>query len=244
MKITCLLMFCLLALAAPAQTNHPPAACRYPLRAFGHQAANLTPLFQWWQHQPVEVDTNAPDLAAERPMSAWQRVTGTKVGEIGASWVVAAAIYTSPSEHTNARIILNHPPVEEVQLYANLKAQLANVEQQIGQARQSYNADTNAEDKAEHRVSTYRRSVNKDAAVGANRNEHVAEQKHNAAARELQQLDQLEAARTQIQQLLKSIPTRNGEYLLDWFALRLGPNQQGPYKGVLIYDLGQVMGNP
>jgi len=73
------------------------------------------PLFNWWEHQlPNGKAAANPESAVSsdetRPLLAWQRITGVKVGDAGASWIVNAAIYASPTVHTNARILLNHPP--------------------------------------------------------------------------------------------------------------------------------------
>jgi hypothetical protein len=126
-----LIFLWLAAGAAAAQTNQTWKICRNPVRVFGvHETVNLTPLFQWWARQPLPGMTNAsPQMAGamaeeERPLSAWRRVTGIHVGTVENSWVVAAVIYSSPTNHASARIFLRNPPVLEEQTYDSLRAQL------------------------------------------------------------------------------------------------------------------------
>jgi len=227
--------------AAAAQTN--PICCRYPVRIFGPQAVvNLPPLFQWWARQPVVAATNDPTPAvdADRPMTAWHRITGTKVAMVGSSWVLTAVVYSSPLVRTNLRLILDHPPDAEEQMFYDLQAQLADARQQIAEARHVYATDTNAESKAEARVKAYRHSSSRVGTTEIIQNSRVEARERHAAGTELSQVQQLEAARDQMAQQLKLIPARDGVYLVDWFALDTGRSQ----KGVPIYDLGILGGNP
>lgn len=240
MKTAGLILMLFVAVAAPAQTNQGWAACRHPIRMFGGQAAvNLAPLFDWWSHQPQpgKAATNAENSAStERPLSAWHRITGAKIGELGPSWIVNAVIYSSPTTRTNARIILNNPPAAEERTFAALNTQLAETTQQITNAERAYKADLKAVEKAEAEARNYRRSGTKHATESSNNFLRQANQKREAAAAALNQQKQLEAARPQIQKQLAAIPAVRGQYLIDWFALEAGRSKQG----VLIYDLGLV----
>jgi uncharacterized protein YhaN len=250
MKITGLMIVFLLgAFAVPAQTNQGWPTCRGPVRVFpGRSTVNLTPLFNWWAHQPLVI-TNVPvgagtstntNSLATRPLAGWYRVTGTKVGVYGASWVVNAILYTSPTSATNARIILNHPPAVEEQQFNNLEAQLTDLDQRLADTRGQYEVDTNAEAQAHALVETYRRSLSKVASDGVFVNTRTQQAKHNAAALALNQMDQLEAARRQVEDQLRTIPSDNGVYQVDWFAVLQGRSKQG----VPIFDLGLVSAGP
>lgn len=229
-----------LAVTASAQTNQSWPVCRYPVRVFGDAAVvNLSPLFQWWQQQPTagNAATNPDDTAGTgRPLSAWQRITGTKIGIAGSDWVVKAVIYDRPTVHTNARIFLSHPPAAEEQMFYALKTQLAETERQITNAQRSYQADTKAAQAAEDHARTGHHSRSRATPDGANNYTQLAAQKREAATAALNQQKELEAAHALIKKQLNAIPAMNGQYRLDWFALAAGQTKAG----VPIYDLGVV----
>lgn len=244
MKITGLLIFWLAAATvAAAQTSPSWEICRYPVRVFpGGAMVNLTPLFQWWARQPLvgpnpkaRSDTNSSP-ADDRPLSSWYRVTGTRLGDIGASWVLEATIYTSPTVHTNARIILNNPPIFEEQSFDDLKAQWEDAEQRVLEATRVYSANTNAEAQARATEQMYRHSISKVARDGVVVYKRLAVEKQDAAAAALDQVNQLAAARDQIGRQMELIPSLNGTYQIDWFAVLVGKSKQG----VPIYDPGMV----
>jgi hypothetical protein len=247
MKRAILILAWVVTVAASAQTNETWKTCRNPVRVFpGAANVDLTPLFQWWERQP-QVLTNsvdgtnvsvAPD--EERPLAAWSLISGTKAGTAGSSWVVEASIYTSPTEHTNARIMLKNPPTVEEELFYNLKTQLNYTDQQLAGAWRAYSADTNAEIQADTRVEMYRRSISKVAPTGVVEYSRISQRNHDAAVAATQQIDQLEAQRKQIDAQLKTIPSINGYYLINWFAVYIGHTKAG----VPIYDMGLVSATP
>jgi len=237
MKFFCLL-FLSFVVNGWAQTNQAEG-CRYPFRTFGNAAVNLSPLFQWWnQHAGDFHATNDMDVATSRPMSAWHRITGTKIGELEYSWVVNARIYVSPGTYTNARIILKNPPVAEEQSFYALKNELAAVAQQMTNDQRKYRADTQAAQRAEARVRAieYNQSWKAPPTGEITR---AAKDKQAAAAALLNQ-QQLEQMAAQAESQLQTIPSLNGQYLIDWFALKIGADKNG----VPIYDLGVVNGPP
>jgi len=249
MKIIGLMLLCLAAMAVPAQTNQSWRVCRNPVRVFKGQATvDLTPLFQWWARQPQVVtnrsatanaDTNA-SAESDRPLSAWARVTGTKIATIGDSWVLDAVIYTSPTVHTNARIILNHPPAVEEQTYENLKEEVGEAGRRIAEAQRVYGANTNAQAQALKSFNAYSHSNSKHRLDAERDYSVLAAQAQAAAATALSQINQLEAARGELEDQLKTIPAVYGVYQVDWFAVCLGRSKQG----VLLYDLGLVSASP
>ncbi len=241
MKTAALILSLLVAAAASAQTNQGWTVCRQPLRAFGaHEIVNLTPLFQWWQQQPPpgKSDTNAPS-GSERPLSAWHRITGFKVGELQNGWLVDAIIYTSPANRSSARIILQHPPVAEEQIFNTLKAQQLQAGQEITNAQRAYKTNMKAAERADGMAASYRRSGTKHATESSNNFLRQAAADREAAAAAANQETQLQSALPQIQKQLNVIPSKNGKYLIDWFALEAGKSKQG----VPIYDLGVVPPN-
>jgi len=249
MKILGLMLLCLAATAAPAQTNQSWKVCRNPVRVFKGQATvDLTPLFQWWARQP-QVATNRtaptntdtdPGAAADRPLSAWARVTGIQLSTSGDSWVLNAVIYTSPTVCTNARIILNHPPAVEEQTYETLKEQVAEAGRESAEAQRVYEVSTNAQAKALMSLQAYSHSQSKHRLDAERDYGALAAQDQAAAAAALSQIHQLEAARAELELQLKTIPAVNGTYQVDWFAVLLGHTKQG----LPIYDLGLVSASP
>ena len=249
MKIASFILLLFIAVGASAQTDRDDRGwriCRYPVRLFAKGTVNLTPLFQWWTHQPSETtnaaansDTNSPS-ASDRPMAAWYRIQGTPRAVTGASWLVEARVYTSPTDFTNTWVLLNRPPVEEKQAYDLLVAQIAQIDEQIVNTQNAYNASTNSAALAREDALRYRSSNTKVAGDGYRAYSALAAQQHNAAADNRKQLAELEAARKQLEAQLKATPHDNGSFLVDWFAMNVGTNKQG----MAIYDLGVVSPTP
>jgi hypothetical protein len=244
MRITGLVVFLLTAWVAGAQTNNSGwPDCRNPVRVLGGQGTvDLTPLFEWWTRQAAATNvaaagsgTNARPLAS-RPLSVWFRITGTKVEAVEDSWVVDAVIYSSPKISKSARIILSDPPVLEEQRFNTLQSQLAELDRRIAIARDGYYADTNAEAQAQAQVDRFRRGWGKVAAESIVIYSRIENQNHAAAVAATKLLDQLQSTREQVEIQLRAIPSFNGVYQVDWFAMLRGHNQQG----LLIFDLGSV----
>jgi hypothetical protein len=253
-KVAGLILLALTANAAVAQTNQGWSVCRDHLRIFGSDSVDLTPLFQWWERQPapgkgtiygtadLDASNAAPD--EERPLMAWHHIVGTHVATRGASWVVDAYIYTAPTNRTSARILLNRPPDGEEQRYYSLRQQLALLDQQITNAGQASKADLQAEQQDRQRVQADIRTHH-NRFTEANRADVAAytqdaTQQHQAATNAAALQKQWTAMRGPIEQQLKAIPSQNGAYLVDWFAVMLGRDK----KGLPIYDLGVVSPSP
>lgn len=247
MKIAGFILLLFVAVGASAQTdNRGWKICRYPVRMFAKGTVNLSPLFHWWAHQPLETtntiensDTNTPP-ESDRPMTAWCRIEGTPREVAGASWLVEARVYTSPTAFTNTWVLLNHPPLEEKQGYDLLLAQIAQVEEQIANEKDAYSTSTNSEALAYRAAERYRRSNTKVAGDGYRAYSAVAAADRNSASNQRSQLTELEAARKQFEVQLKATPHDNGSFLVDWFAMNVGTNKQG----IPIYDLGVVSPTP
>jgi len=173
-------------------------------------------------------------------MPAWFRVEGTPKAVSGASWFVDARVYSSPTAFTNTVVLLNHPPIEEKQAYDLLLSQIAQIDEQIANGKNAYDASTNSEAAARRDAQIYRRSNTKVAADGYRAYSVVAAAEKNSAANQKKQLADLEAVRKQLEARLKATPHGNGSFLVDWFAMNVGTNKQG----VAIYDLGVVCPTP
>ena len=234
-----LLLLMLAALPVFGQTNDSQFCCRQPYRTLGlRQPVNLDPLFEWWRHQGSLSDTQTPlnVVRPPRPLAAWKCITGFQTGVVDGVWVIHAEIATTDTDKTNEWILLKNPPAAEAAYYYNLKSQLAQYQEQIAndaRAHEQYAkaAKQNA-DQANALNQNFSKSIRADAPIYAQR----ANQNFAAAAAALNHQRATEQARDQAEQQLKAIPSVNGQYLVDCFALELGRNK----KGQLVFDAGVV----
>jgi len=220
----------------PAMTDSTVFCCRHTNRIFGgNTTVNLTPLFQWWKsHAATDTAGGTADLS--RPMSAWRRITGTRIGFAGYDWVVEAGVYTSPTAHTTEHIILKNPPAAEEQAFNNLKSAIAANELQITNDQQTYQTQTTAAQKAAAQKSSAQKGKRGKGQRSNNNGAKQAAQDRNAATTALDDKKQLEAERALAQKQLDAIPAVKGKYQIDWFAVEAGKDN----KGVPIYDVGVV----
>ena len=221
------------AILSVSETNEN-ICCRYPLRVFGSGAtANLTPLFKWWSQHASDAPASLDgDITNSRPLAAWHRIIGEKVTDTGYSWVVEAEVYTNPGVRLKERIFLKNPPTAEEQLFYSLKTELAAAIQQMTNDQRAYQSDTRAAQRAETRAQTVRVIRKKNQANPA----QTASQDQQVAADALTDQQQLAQAVPLAQKRLNAIPSKNGRYVLDCFALAAGKTKEG----VPIYDLGGV----
>jgi hypothetical protein len=229
------------AISVLAQTN-VPSCCRYPIRSFGGSGtANLTPLFQWWMaHSGPGAATTDDNAQSDRPLSAWNRITGFKVGELEYSWVVDAVVATSPTTSTNERIILKNPPAAEEQQYDTLSELLPQYSQQITNDTRAYQADLKAEKNANARAANDAHSNSWRTRLNAGNYSRQAATLRDAADAALNDEKQYEQARDLVRKQLAAIPSVGGRYKIDYFAMEIGRNRQG----TPIYDLGVINGDP
>ncbi len=236
----CILVL-LVTLSTTAQTNLPPICCRQPYRSLGAgQPVNLTPLFRWWMHQgdqPAATPLNV--VLPPRPMTAWKRITGFKTGEVDSAWVINAEIATSPFEHTNEWILLKNPPVAEAAQYFNLVALIAEYQQQIAKDIRAQADYKNAADRDATRARELTRHFSKSVRWDAPYYAERADKNRAAAAAALNDQKATEQARDLAQQQLQALPSVEGRYQVNGFALQLGRNK----KGQLIFDQGVPLGN-
>lgn len=221
--------------AAPPRPKNLPCY-RFPVRIFGdHTTVNLQPLFQWWSHHPAAKAADGPDVS-DRPLSAWHRIVGIKTGDLGYNWQVKAEVYLTPTLRTNEMIILKNPPVAEAQTYYQLKNAIADAGRQINADQKAYQTNLKAEQKAHERAHSNDRKRNRKSRNKAITASRRAAQEKAAANTALAAEKQLEQARNAGQKKLATIPSVNGTYQIDWFALAIGRDEHG----TPIYDLGVV----
>ena len=245
MKYLCLCLL-LAGLSATAQSNGtstnlpPPFCCRHPYRILGvGQPVDISPLIQWWtnQTQMAELPLNA--VRPPRPLSAWQHVTGFKTGQVEDAWVVQAEIASSSTETTNEWILLKNPPAAEAAQYYYLQSMLGQYANQIveDQRKQALytKAATNNTAQAKQLAQNFSKSIRWNAPYYT----QLAEQNKADAAAALEDQKAAQLALDQAHQQLKLIPSVNGQYQVDVFALQLGRNA----KGQLIFDCGVVYGS-
>jgi len=221
MKYLCLFLL-LVTLSAAGQTNPPPFCCRQPYRILGiGRPVDVSPLIQWWTNQTRVAALPLNAARPVRPLSAWKRITGFKTGQVDDAWVLHAEIAISSTETTNEWILLKNPPAAEAAQYYQLQYLIPQYEQQIVADKRKQAEYTKAVKKNTELASQINQSYSKAAA---------------AAALADQQAAQL--ALDQARQQIKTIPSVDGQYQIDVFALELGRNA----KGQLIYDPGVVYG--
>jgi len=245
-KTLCLFVV-LAALSVSAQTNPAPDCCRHPYRSFERGVVTLTPLFDWWRHGGLEtsgehllgtaplVFTNGVD--PRRPLKAWKRITGVRTGELDGAWVVNAQIAISPLVQTNEWILLRNPPAEEEQQYYNLKALVPQYEAQIASDQQTYRSDEKAEKKATAKAEADAQAGSKMIRVNTYDEKQAAARKQKAADAARDDEQQAEEALHQARKQLAAIPSADGQYQLDIFALELGRDRRGQ----LVFDAGVML---
>jgi hypothetical protein len=101
---------------------------RNPDRLIGGSRINLRPLFTWWTNA-VQVNRDSPNaefgrrvpkevammdaMMAQRPLTSWSQVIGSKVAERASGWIVSATVCSWPGKGQSMKIFLKHPPIPE-----------------------------------------------------------------------------------------------------------------------------------
>jgi hypothetical protein len=224
-----------------APTNPAPICCRHPYRALGAGTVNLTPLFEWWRQQGGETSNPTPVFPGgvevpQRPLSAWKRITGSKTAEVEGAWVLQAEIASRPGTRTNEWILLRNPPAAEEDQYYNLKALLPLYDTEISNDLRLEQADEKAADQAVARAKADARNA-KWTRQSLPGDHQLIARKRAAAAAALKDQQQAEPARDLVRKQLAAIPSADGQYQVDCFALETGRNRRGQ----LVFDAGAVL---
>ena len=231
MRIAAILIFISLHLGVQAQAATPDLptqtnrfiCCRFPIRVFTNATVNLNPLFIWWKLY----GTNTPANDHPRPLVAWHRITGSSITETDGYWLVNATIYTNAKSAFKKRIYINHPPVIEAETFVKLKAEInidnkqKSLDERDLQSAQKVQPQRSGKN---HPISNGRQAEqNRQLAISMVADEKLVDQ---------------DLALTE--KKLSAIPSSNGKYSIDLFALETGEEM----KGVPIYDFGTLPANP
>jgi hypothetical protein len=190
---------------------HPPMDRqgwrRFPLRGFANGSINLTPLMDWW-------DKSAPEGAdlPRRPLTAWFRIVGEKIGDSPNGWIVQGRIATSSDDSRPAIFILRNPPLSEKDRFDALNLELAQLKRRAG-----------INGLPRHQV-LLSMSRNGDGSI---------EKNYSAPADPV-----LYAQALPIWKELDKIPSDGTNYLLDFMAGKLGYLQDGSHREV--FALGVI----
>lgn len=229
-------IFMVLALAAwsaGAQTNAPDFCCRYPVRYFGVADVNLAPLFGWWEHQ------RSPSHQIEyspRPLMAWKRIVGFKMMDQGYQWVVEAEIFTNRASGGKSRIILRNPPVQEEAAFYALKQEVADAALQVTNAEHFYQTAEKAQERAQRIAHIDARSRNWRSRFDAGSYARQSAEERGLADTAQDEETQTRQTQAAAEKQLASLPSAQGRYQIDYFALDTGK----VFDGLPVYDLGEI----
>jgi len=228
----------LAALPVVAQTNPPSYCCRYPMRGFGNANVNLTPLFTWWSRQEASLTNKSGNFSflSPRPMPAWKRIVGTKVGDSQYGWFADVEIFTNTSHGFKTRIVLQNPPIQDEQQLNALQQQITGYNQQIANSQEQYKADVKEEKRAEKQAKAGSRSWHLNEALNAKNDARLSAQKRDDAQKDQATEAQTKGSLQVAEQQLAAIPTEHGRYQIDLFALETGKS----LNGLPMYDLGVI----
>lgn len=220
--------------SASSQTNQSLLCCRFPVRGIRNANVNLTPLFTWWTNHQSSGASNMVGLDSPRPLAAWKRIVGTMSAQLEGGWVVDADIFAGPNTSTNARIILQNPPVQEAQQYVFLKSQIPQYLLQITNAEKAYQEHLQAEQRDRASANHYLQYWNWFPRASGEAYLQKANRERAAASAAQNEQQQAKRALAVAEKELAAIPSSQGDYHIDWFALDTGKT----YKGLAVYDVG------
>ena len=201
-----------------------------PRRLINNQTVDLNPLFKWWTNH-----------ASARPLTGWVHVTGAIVGTNAWGWVLEGKADRSPARRsteesssssapTASKILLLHPPLQDLAEFSRLRAELQTLN---AERQQIVDQETQAKNRAQ--------AVAQQQKVAGRNNPQ-----YRALSQEAKQLGTLSTqAKSQIQILdLQIQPLKNKlamyaeseRYVVDCFALDLEREAQG----LPVFDHGSV----
>lgn len=214
----------LVVLALPTFGDLRANPSRDSKRLLDGQTVNLAPLFRWWTNR-----------AGPRPLAAWMQVRGRIVGTNAWGWVIEGHVeHTSASAESgggSGRVLLRHPPIEELVEFERLSAELKDLEAQRGAVAGSEHTAQNKDSAVAKEQSGYRKYGRRDPALA--REARALKTSENQAKAELKPLDQQIA---ELKKKLSAFPNPE-HYEVDCFALDTG--QQ--YQGLPMFDHGAAL---
>lgn len=208
----------------------PANPLRAPHRLVNGQTVDLNPLFKWWTNH-----------SGARPLTGWVHVTGAIVGTNSWGWVVQRTAQSTNGRKKNredeksvekepAKVLLLHPPLQDLAEFERLKSQLEGLNRSRAQLA---GQETQAKNQAQ---------VVEKEQKNAGRNYSQA----RALGQEAKKLNQVsDQARSQVKVLDTEIHSLKNKlaqypnpdrYLIDCLALDTNQETQG----IPVYDHGSV----
>lgn len=218
----------LLALIAAQQLSANPL--KSPRRLINNQTVDLSALFRWWTNH-----------TGTRPLTGWVHITGPIVGTNSWGWIVEAkpegpnhSAKPRDSAETardqTGKLLLAHPPLEDLVEFQRLKAELDALNQNHKQLlEQETQAKIRSEALAKQTGNVSHHSAEARELSQETRQLNLISQR---AGGELKLLDP--RIRTLKEKL--SLYPSSERYLVDCFALDTGRQTQG----LTVYDHGSV----
>lgn len=214
-------------MSVPALPANP---LKSPRRLVNGQTVDLNPLFKWWTNHNVA-----------RPLTGWIHVTGAIVGTNSWGWVIERTPEAtngrkkkhedeSPAEKEPSRILLLHPPLQDLAEFERLKSQLEGLNRSRAQL---VDQETQAKNQAQAVAKEQRaagRNYARARALGQETKQlnQVSDQAKN-------QIKLLDAQIQPLKSKLATYPSPD-RYLID--CLALDTNQEA--QGMSVYDHGSV----
>lgn len=248
-----LAIICLMGFTAAADP------CRFEFRNVSGHDVDLAPVFNWWNYVSkasliasvdiTQVPTNSIAGAVSnvwsklpaKPMVIWCRIQSAQITVVGDYWQLDADIYLAPQIKRHAKILLAHPPVNEIQNLNWAKSRL----DFLGRQQQSdYDVASDADsdyrqDSVEgHRISMLQQAfpyntVLPSQMASAAQDQSRAENTGNKAESRIALRGQ------QIAFLVKFVETYPGrKFAVDHFAFRTGKT----INGMEVFDVGLADG--
>jgi len=195
-----------------------------------NQTVDLGPLFKWWTNH-----------TGSRPLTGWVHVTGPIVGTNSWGWVVEAKV-DGPNHATAAhdtpdaarketgKLLLQHPPLQDLVEFQRLKAELDALNQSH---KQLLDQETQAKNRTEV-IARQKASVNRYSAEARELSQETRQlnQVSQQAGGEIKLLD----SRIRVLKEKLAMYPSSERYLVDCFALDTGQETQA----MPVYDHGSV----
>jgi len=203
---------------------------RYPKRLINGQMVDLSPLWRWW--------TNHTGV---RPLSAWVHVTGSVQGTNSWGWIVEGQAEPGtvrsetgegkvPESGGLHKILLLHPPLQDITEFQQLSAQLRALSESRAQlAGQEAGVKSRQQAVAKEQSAEHHSRVRARALGQENKELTALDNQEKAQIKLLDQQIQL------LKNRLAAYPNSD-HYVVDCFALDTGREENG----VSVYEHGSI----
>jgi hypothetical protein len=208
----------------------PANPLKSPRRVINNQSVDLNPLFKWWTNH-----------TGTRPLTAWVRISGTVVATNSWGWVIegkaqgatgngASRDEAESAPKESGKILLLHPPLQDLVEYERLKSQLQTLttnRQEL--VREGTQAKTQAQAVAKEQKTMARNSPR------ARTLSQEAKQLNQTSGQAQSQVKLLDRQIQPLKDKLATYPSSE-HYVIDSFALDTGREAQN----MAVYDHGLV----